>query len=235
LRAHSGLAVIALGLAATTVASHAASVLQVRAGTGKAATLTAANDYPFLEERTAITLDGVLETTGAGTLTFEYLGHEAGWTSTFQVGGEECFVTGRSEVGATCSVASSGGIVDFQLRAGTDAETGVTMWSNRAPPPAAWRHGIGLVHEGPNTFLILWNCGRGDGYDDLGVRVVFEPETRRLSREKVAVMLAGVIGAAGVRPTPHARVLLDAGLAVAGVRGKRGPGRPGFLPQRVSR
>ena len=58
----------------------------------------------------------MLETTGAGKLTFEYLGYEAAWINSFLVEGEDCFTTGRSEVGATCSVATSGGIVDFQFR-----------------------------------------------------------------------------------------------------------------------
>ena len=114
MRAHKGLAAVALAFIATTALSHAASVLQVRAGTGTPATVTGGNDYPFLAEPLMITLDGVLETTGAGKLTFEYLGYEAAWINSFLVEGEDCFTTGRSEVGATCSVATSGGIVDFQ-------------------------------------------------------------------------------------------------------------------------
>jgi hypothetical protein len=113
MRTHSGLAAIALALAATTVTSQAASVLQVRAGTGTPATVKAGNDYPFLAEPMTITLDGVLETTGPGTLTFEYLGYEAAWINAFLVEGEDCFTTGRSKVGATCSMATSGGSSTF--------------------------------------------------------------------------------------------------------------------------
>ena len=40
MRAHKGLAAVALAFIATTAASHAASVLQVRAGTGTPATVT---------------------------------------------------------------------------------------------------------------------------------------------------------------------------------------------------
>ena len=93
MRAHKGLAAVALAFIATTAASHAASVLQVRAGTGTPATVTGGNDYPFLAEPLTIRLDGVLETTGAGKLTFEYLGYEAAWINSFLVEGEDCFTT----------------------------------------------------------------------------------------------------------------------------------------------
>ena len=200
MRTHSGLAAIALALAATTAASQAASVLQVRAGTGTPATVKAGNDYPFLAEPMRITLDGVLETTGPGTLTFEYLGYEAAWINAFLVEGEDCFTTGRSKVGATCSTATSGGIVDFQFRTTPSADPGTAVWSNRAPPGSMQRYSVGLIQEGPNTFLILWDSGGGedDDYDDLGVRVVFEPEPEfRRNRDRLGVMLAGVVGAAG--------------------------------------
>ena len=171
-------------------------MLQVRAGTGTPATVTGGNDYPFLAEPLTITLDGVLETTGAGKLTFEYLGYEAAWINSFLVEGEDCFTTGRSEVGATCSVATSGGIVDFQFRTSPGADPVAAVWSNRAPPGSTQRYGVGVVEEAPNTFLILWNSGGLDDYDDLGVRVVFEPESRR-NRDRLGVMLAGLVGAVG--------------------------------------
>jgi hypothetical protein len=185
-----------MALAAGT--ADAASVLQVRAGTGTPATVPQGNDYPFLETPAVITRNGVLETTGAGKLTFEYLGYEAGRVNTFLVEGEDCFKTDSSKVGATCTAATSGGAIDFQFRADPrDADAGAAVWSNRAPPRSADGHGIGLIQEAPNTFLILWNSDALDGdYDDLGVRVVFEPEPAR-HRDRPGVLLAGVVGAAG--------------------------------------
>jgi hypothetical protein len=190
-----GVAVFGIGLAAGT--ADAASVLQVRAGTGSPAMVSPANDYPFLPTPAAVTRNGVLETTGAGTLTFEYLGHEAGWVNSFLVEGKDCFRTGSSKVGATCSTATSGGAIDFQFRASPRGpEAGSAVWSNRAPPRSAQNYSVGLVQEAPNTFLILWNASAHDGdYDDLGVRVVFEPAPPR-HRERQGVMLAGVVGAA---------------------------------------
>ena len=198
---HATLGLVAIGLAVTATATttHAASVLQVRAGTGTPAMVSSGNDYPFLPEPTAITLDGVLETTGAGKLTFEYLGAEAGSSNTFLVEGKDCFSTGLSKVGETCSSATSGGVVDFQFRTMLHrAHPHAAIWSNRTPPGSTQGHRIGLIHEAPNTFLILWDSGAPEHneYDDLGVRVVFEPQSTR-PRDTLGVMLAGVVGAAG--------------------------------------
>ena len=72
------------------------------------------------------------------------------------------------------------------------------VWSNRAPPGSPPGHRIGLIQEAPNTFLILWDSGAREhnDYDDLGVRIVFEPQSAR-QRDRLGVMLAGVVGAAG--------------------------------------
>ena len=196
MRALIGVAVVAMALAAGT--AEAASVLQVRAGTGTPTTVPQGNDYPFVGTPAVITRNGVLETTGAGKLTFEYLGYEAGWVNTFLVEGEDCFQTDSSRVGATCSAATSGGVIDFQFRADSrNTDAGSAVWNNRSPPRSTEGHSVGLIQEGPNTFLILWNSGALDGdYDDLGVRVVFEPQPAR-HRDRPGVLLAGMVGAAG--------------------------------------
>jgi hypothetical protein len=198
---------VALALFATTSASRAASVLQVRAGTGTSSSVAAGNDYPFLDEPFALVLDGILETTGAGTLTFEYLGFEAGWTNAFVVGGNSCFISGSSAVGATCSATTSGGSLDFQFRSnlGT-ADPDAATWNNLSPPGSLLSYSIGLVQEAPNAFLILWedsDARDDDDHDDLGVRVVFEPAAAP-ERDTLGLMLAGLVGAAGfVRRRPR--------------------------------
>ena len=222
MRALIGVAVVGIALTAGT--ADAASVLQVRSGTGSPTMVGPANDYPFLATPAAVTRNGVLETTGAGTLTFEYLGHEAGWVNTFLVEGKDCFRTGSSKVGATCSASTSGGVIDFQFRASPRGpEVGAAVWSNRAPPRSVQSYSVGLVQEAPNTFLILWNSGVHDGdYDDLGVRVVFQPARPR-QRERQGAMLAGVVGAGRVRLAPYTRGLRGSGRAVEGVRGCGAP------------
>ena len=169
-------AIAALGLLVSG-ASYADPVLKVRTGTGTPATVPTGNDYPFLDTHLVLTLDGVLETTGAGRLTFEYLGYEARSSNSFLVGGEQCFRTANSKVGETCSAATTAGSIDFAFRtdrSGRDAN--LAVWDNRAPPRAVRSFGVGIVEEAPNRFLILWDSGADGDYDDLGVRVVFEPK-----------------------------------------------------------
>ncbi len=198
---------VALALFASASTSHAVSVLQVRPGTGTAGTVDGANDFPFLAEPFSLTLDGVLETTGAGTLTFEYLGYEAGYTNSFLVAGDDCFQTGNSAVGATCSAATSGGTVDFQLWTSLGSENlSERVWDNLSPPGSPQSYSVGLIQEAPNSFLILWDdsgAQEDDDHDDLGVRVSFEPKSVP-EPDTLGLMLAGLVGAAGfVRRRPR--------------------------------
>jgi hypothetical protein len=180
-------------------APHGANMLQLRPGSGSGALVEWENDYPFLDRPSALTRDAVLETTGAGSLTFEYLGHESRWSNSFLVDGEECFKTGVSTVGATCSAKSSGGIVNFEFRSdlGTD-NPNAAVWSNLAPPHEPQPFSVGVIQEAPNTYLVLWDDSeaRNDDHDDLGVRIVFEPGPER-NADAAGLMLAGLLGAAG--------------------------------------
>ena len=185
-----------------TAAPHSANMLQLRPGTGSGALVEWENDYLFLDRPLALTRNAVLETTGAGTLKFEYLGRETRWSNSFLVGGEECFKTGVTEVGATCSAQSGGGIVNFEFRSSLGTENpDAAVWSNLAPPRES-PVSVGVIQEGPNTYLVLWDDSgaQNDDHDDLGVRVVFEPGPEP-HVDPVGLMLAGLLGAAGfVRP-----------------------------------
>jgi hypothetical protein len=187
--------IFAVATFVVTAAPHNANMLQLRLGTGSGALAEWENDYPFLDRPSALTRDAVLETTGAGTLTFEYLGHETRWSNSFLVGGEECFKTEASTIGATCSAQSRGGIVNFEFRSslGTD-DPHAAEWSNLAPPPES-PFSVGVIQEGPNTYLVLWDDSgaQNDDHDDLGVRIVFEPEQER-DVDAVGLMLAGLLG-----------------------------------------
>ncbi len=182
-----------------TAAPHGANILQLRPGTGSGTVVDWNNDYRFLDRPSALARDAVLETTGAGTLTFEYLGHETRWSNRFLVDGEQCFTTGVSRIGETCSVRSSGGIVGFEFHSSLGTEkSDAAVWSNLAPPRAPQPFSVGMVQEAPNTFLVLWDdSGAGDDdHDDLGVRIVFEPGPEP-NADAVGLMLAGLLGAAG--------------------------------------
>lgn len=182
-----------------TAAPHGANMLQLRPGTGTGAVVEWDNDYPFLDRPSELTRDAVLETTGAGTLTFEYLGHETRWSNSFLVDGEQCFRTGISTVGATCGAQSGGGIVNFEFRSSLGTERpDAAVWRNLAAPREAQPFSVGVIQDGPNTFLVLWDDSgaQNDDHDDLGVRIVFEPGPER-NADAVGLMLAGLLGAAG--------------------------------------
>jgi len=197
---------IALATAAAVgswTTADAAAVLQVQPGTGTNSTITKRNDFPFLSEPFDLLVDAILETTGPGVLTFEYLGFEAGYANSFLFDGNPCFRTGSSTEGDTCSGATSGGAIDFQFWSNLEtADFDAVVWDNLSPPGSILSYSVGVIQEGTNQFLLLWDdSGKGpdDDYDDLGVRVTFRPLEQVPEPTSMAIMLAGMAGLAGMR------------------------------------
>jgi hypothetical protein len=197
-----------LALATTAVlgswtTADAAAVLQVTPGTGTDFTVTQGNDFPFLVEPFQLLVDGILETTGPGTVTFEYLGFEAGYTNSFVFNDQLCFRTGVSAVGATCGGSVSAGALDFEFWSnlrGPDFDA--IVWDNLSPPGSILDYSIGVIQEGENQFLLLWDDSgnkQDDNHDDLGIRVTFRPLEQVPEPTSMAVMLAGLAGLAGLR------------------------------------
>jgi hypothetical protein len=183
--------------------ADAAAVLQVTPGTGTEYTVTQGNDFPFLVEPFQLLVDGILETTGPGTITFEYLGFEASYTNSFFFNDELCFRTAVSVEGATCGGTVSGGALDFEFWSrlkGPNLDT--VVWDNQSPPGSIQDYSIGLIQEGENQFLLLWDDSgkkKDDNHDDLGIRVTFRPLEQVPEPTSMAVMLAGLAGLAGLR------------------------------------
>jgi hypothetical protein len=183
--------------------ADAAAVLQIQAGTGTPFTVTQGNDFPFLTEPFDVLIDAVLETTGAGTLTFEYLGYEAGYTNSFLFDGDLCFRTGASVEGATCGGSTSGGTLDFEFWSnlkGPDFDA--VVWDNLNPPGSAQSYSIAVIQEAENQFLLLWDDSgkkEDDNHDDLGVRVTFRPLEQVPEPGSMALMIAGMAGLAGLK------------------------------------
>ena len=161
------------------------------------------NDFPFITEPFDLLVDAILETTGPGVLTFEYLGFEAGYTNSFLFDGNQCFRTGSSTSGGTCSGTTSGGAIDFQFWSNLKtADFDAVVWDNLNPPASLLSYSIGVIQEGTNQFLLLWDdSGKNedDNHDDLGVRVTFRPLEQVPEPTSIAIMLAGMAGLAGMR------------------------------------
>ena len=183
--------------------ADAAAVLQVTPGTGTDFTVTQGNDFPFLVEPFQLLVDGILETTGPGTITFEYLGFEASYTNSFFFNDELCFRTGVSAEGATCGGTVSGGPLDFEFWSSLKSPNlDTVVWDNQSPPGSIQDYSVGLIQEGDNQFLLLWDDSgkkKDDNHDDLGIRVTFRPLEQVPEPTSMAVMLAGLAGLAGLR------------------------------------
>ena len=157
----------------------------------------------FITEPFDLLVDAILETTGPGVLTFEYLGFEAGYTNSFLFDGNQCFRTGSSVEGDTCGGATAGGAIDFEFWSNLKtADFDAAVWDNLNPPGSILSYSIGVIQEGTNQFVLLWDdsgAKEDDNHDDLGVRVTFRPLEQVPEPTSIAIMLVGMAGLAGMR------------------------------------
>ena len=82
------------------------------------------------------------------------------------------------------------------------ADFAAVVWDNLNPPGTLLSYSIGVIQEGTNQFLLLWDdSGKesDDNHDDLGVRVTFRPLEQVPEPASLTLMLAGVAGLAGLR------------------------------------
>jgi hypothetical protein len=162
--------------------AEAGSILQMQTAKGAPGKVLAGNDFGFVSEPFDVVVDGVLEATGPGQLTYTYLGYEAGFTNSFIVGGKFCFRNkgvGMTAIGASCTATTTGAALDFALwtNLGTNALDNIVQ-GNGVAASGPKNHSVGFIRENDFSFVILWDdsgAQKDSDFDDLGVRVTFAP------------------------------------------------------------
>jgi len=92
--------------------------------------------------------------------------------------------------------------VHTQGRFKSNADFDAVVWDNLSPAGSILSYSAGVIQEGTNQFLLLWDdSGKesDDNHDDLGVRVTFRPLEQVPEPTSIAIMLAGMAGLAGMR------------------------------------
>lgn len=108
-----------------------------------------------------------LTLSSVATLKFEFLGSEAGFNNTFDLGGQ-IFSTVSSAVGDSASVLAAGGLIPFIFQ--TSGNGGLSATNGG---PIAAGISIAFADLGDGSFLAMFNDGGGGDFDfdDLVVRV----------------------------------------------------------------
>lgn len=174
-----------LGLSATlALAGQSAQALTiVDPGAANASSYTTRNnnDLGLAGGRSQTVLVGyALQALGPGTLTYTYIGKEAGYTNrvTFSIHAGGCsFNTSTASIGQTCSDSTDGGLLRFRF---TSSGTSATVWNGRD----FTLNGLmvfGLIRISENQWYILLDDSGGNpndkDFDDLGLLVTFTPRS----------------------------------------------------------
>lgn len=123
---------------------------------------------PLIAFNTANAASGGLSLTGPGKLTFEFLGSEATFTNTFQVGGGELFSNASTAPGSTSSIALPAGLVDFLL---TTSGAGGGSAKNGGPITSPLAFAFAAISDS-SVILLFDDGGFGDkDLDDFAVKI----------------------------------------------------------------
>ena len=170
---------MAAALALAGQSAQALSIIDPGAANGTTYTTRNNNDLGLAGGRSQTVLVGyALQALGPGTLTYTYVGKEAGYTNrvAFSIHAGGCgFNTASAVAGQTCSDTTDGGLLSFRF---TSSGTAASVWNGR-DFTLGGAMVFGLIQVSENQWYILLDDSGGNpndkDFDDLGLLVTFTP------------------------------------------------------------
>lgn len=188
-----------LGLAATLAFAGQAQAISITdPGTSNAgAYLAHSNDLGLAGGTSQSVLVGyALQVSGPGSLTYDYIGKEAGYTNqvSFSIHAGGCSFSTNSAIGGqTCSDTTGGGLLSFRF---SSSGTSSTV-SNGQDFSIAGQVVFGLIRISENQWYVLLDDSGGNpndkDFDDLGFMVTFRPSSVP-EPGTLALLGAGLLG-----------------------------------------
>lgn len=174
-----GLLGMAAALALAGQSAQALSIIDPGAANATTYTTNNNNDLGLAGGRSQTVLVGyALQALGPGTLTYTYVGKEAGYTNrvSFSIHAGGCgFNTATAVAGQTCADSTSGGLLSFRF---TSSGTSSSVWNGR-DFTLSGAMVFGLIQVSENQWYILLDDSGGNpndkDFDDLGLLVTFRP------------------------------------------------------------
>jgi hypothetical protein len=173
---------MAAALALAGQSAQALSIIDTGAANATTYTTNNNNDLGLPGGTSQTVLVGyALQALGPGSLTYTYIGKEAGYTNrvNFSILAGGCsFNTATATIGQTCSDSTSGGLLTFRFR--TDGLSGTaSQVQNGDDFTLSSLMIFGLIQVSENQWYILLDDSGGNpndkDFDDLGLLVTFTP------------------------------------------------------------
>lgn len=172
---------MAAALALAGQSAQALSIIDPGAVNASTYTTNNNNDLGLAGGRSQTVLVGyALQALGPGTLTYTYVGKEAGYTNrvAFSIHAGGCgFNTATAVAGQMCSDTTEGGLLRFRF---SSSGTSSSVWNGRDFTLSGTMV-FGLIQVSENQWYILLDDSGGNpndkDFDDLGLLVTFTPRS----------------------------------------------------------